>query len=252
MSRINNTNEIYKNALIDIYKNGKEVEPRNMLIKEKLGYTLVLDPRNNVITVPNFETNVSYAKEELEWYYAATNRIDWSPRINRIWKNYSDDGITVSSAYGHRIWGAHEDFANQWDWVKNELKLDPDSRRAVININYSKDKNHETKDMPCTMYCQLFIRENKLIWHTVMRSNDLYFGFRNDFYCFAEMQKRMAKELGLETGDYIHTAGSMHVYDNKFEQVQFLIEEEDKNKKFDYISEIEYKAGVGICEGIPK
>jgi len=235
------TNQIYSDALVDVFTNGTEVSPRGMLIKEKLGYSLTLDPNDNIITLDGFKTNVDYAKEELNWYYAATDRIDWSPRINKIWKKYSDDGETVNSSYGHRIFGEHKDFVNQWEWVKEELKHDAESRRAVMNINYSGDKNHNTKDMPCTMYCQVFIRDEKLFWITNMRSNDLYFGFRNDFYCFAEMQKRMADELGIEAGDYIHNAGSMHVYENQFDKVQKLLDE----KKFGYYSKFEYDNKLG-------
>lgn len=219
-------NTIYKNMLVDIYRNGYEKSPRGMKVKELKAYTFLLkDPTDNIITLDGVKTNVDYAKEELEWYLSASNRIDYSPRIERVWKQFSDDGETVNSAYGHRIFGAHKDFINQWNWVVNLLKEDPDSRQAVMNINYSGDKLKKTKDFPCTIATQHFINDNKLDWITYMRSNDAYLGFRNDLYCFTELQQRMADDLGVGLGDYYHVAGSMHLYEKDFDKVDKIWKE---------------------------
>jgi thymidylate synthase len=217
-------NEIYKNAVIDVYNNGFTTKPRGMLVKELLAYSLVIDPKDNIIALPGFETNVAYAKEELEWYLSGTNRIDWSPKIQKIWAKYSDDGITVNSNYGHRIFGNYERMPiNQWEWVKNKLIEDPDSRQAVININNAFDKERNSKDVPCTVYLQAFIRDNALHFIGNMRSNDIFFGFRNDVYCFTELQKKMAQELGIKVGNYYHFAGSLHMYEKDFQKAEKLI-----------------------------
>lgn len=219
--------DIYKKALEDVWTRGIEVSPRGMKIKELLAYQFKIDdPRDNVITLPGFKTNVKYAEEELKWYYAATNRIDWSPLIERTWKQFSDDGKTVNSAYGHRIFGGHEHFLNQWEWCKDKLKDDPDSRQCVINLNDVIDKEKSTLDFICTVFCQVFLRENKLHWLTHLRSQDIYLGTRNDVYCFSEMQQQMAKEIGAELGNYYHYASSMHLYEKQFKKVKKLLEGE--------------------------
>jgi thymidylate synthase len=218
-------NEQYMKMLEDIMTNGMETKPRGMAVRELLGYSLMLDPEDNVITVPGVETNVSYAAEELEWYLSGTNRIDWSERIQRVWTPFSDDGETINSNYGHRFFGDYDrSHVNQWEWVKDKLRSDPDSRQAVMNINDIVDKESPTKDFPCTIATQVFLRNDKLDWVTFMRSNDAFLGFRNDVYCFTELQKKMAGELGVEAGQYHHVAGSMHIYERNFEKIEKALE----------------------------
>ena len=216
-------NEIYFNIIKEVYEDGMETSPRGMKIKEKLAYSFVSDPNDNIITLPGFKTNLDYAKLELEWYLSGSNRIDFHPTIQKVWKNYSDDGVHVNSAYGHRIFGKHPEFINQWEWCKNKLKQDPDSRQCVININTAKDKEKPTKDFCCTMFVQVFISNGKLHWITNLRSQDIFFGMRNDVWCFSEMQKLMAKELGIEVGLYHHFCGSLHLYSKHFEKAKELI-----------------------------
>ena len=214
-------NEIYAEAVRKVYEEGIETSPRGMKVKELLGHTLVSDPNDNIITITGLQTNVDYAREELEWYRSGSNRIDWSPRIQRVWSRYSDDGKTINSNYGTRIFGHYEKAPfNQWEWVKNKLKEDPDSRQALMNINDVFDKETPTKDFPCTVSLQVLLRENKLHWITTMRSNDIFLGYRNDMFCFTELQKQLAAELGVDAGDYIHFASSLHLYEKDFERAR--------------------------------
>jgi thymidylate synthase len=73
--------------------------------------------------------------------------------------------------------------------------------------------------MPCTISLQYLIRDDKLYAITTMRSNDAYLGFRNDLYCFTELQKKMAKELNVELGWYQHQVGSLHLYHDKLDKI---------------------------------
>lgn len=227
-------NEIYKSILIDLYTHGQTVKPRGLECKEIQGYQVKLeDITSNVITIPGFETNLAYAKEELAWYLSGSSSIAWSEKINRIWSKYSSDGFTVNSNYGERIFGKHKLIKNnQWEQVKEELKHDPDSRRAIINLNSYFDKDDiNSKDVPCTIAFQLFIRDRagkKLDWVTYMRSNDINKGFRNDVYCFTEFQKKMALELSVNNGNYYHIVGSMHLYSHDYQKVEKLLKEFEK------------------------
>lgn len=217
------TNLAYWNALRKLYDSSIEVSPRGMKVKEILAYKFNMDPRDKIIHIEGFETNEKYAKEELAWYYSGSNKINFSPMIEKTWKRFSDDGKHANSAYGHRIFGNHTfAFVNQWEWVKKELSKDKDSRRAVINLNFPSDKVSETKDFVCTMYLQFFIRNDKLYMITNMRSQDIYFGTRNDIYCFMSMQTRLAEELGVALGTYQHFCGSLHIYEQHFHKLNKL------------------------------
>lgn len=88
----------------------------------------------------------------------------------------------------------------------------------------------KTKDFPCTMYFQIFIRNNKLHWITNMRSQDIYYGMRNDIYCFTELQKLLTKELDLELGKYYHHCGSLHLYESQWNKMIKLYDNIQQNQ----------------------
>lgn len=220
-----NLNNKYRSMLVDVYQNGEVRTPRGIEVKELRPYIFTLeDSTENVITLPGLETNLNYANEELEWYVSGNPNINYSPRIERVWKQFSDDGVRVNSNYGERIWGKHPILnVDQFTWVSNLLKRDPDSRQAVININSYFDKAKPTKDFPCTLDIQYFVNKDSLDSIVHMRSNDAYLGFRNDLFTFTEIQKMLAMTLGVKPGKYTHIANSMHLYSSDYERARRLL-----------------------------
>lgn len=170
--------------------------------------TVIDDPKDNLVTSPIRKLSHKYAIGELLWYLSGSNKLDAIANYSKAWNKLSDDGETVNSAYGHRIF---EKFGfDQWEHVKGLLKADPNSRQAVIHI---KEPNPEkTKDLPCTVALQYFIRDGKLYATTYMRSNDIWLGFPYDVFTFTCLQIKMAFELGVGIGSYTHIAGSLHLY----------------------------------------
>lgn len=170
--------------------------------------TVIDDPKDNLVTSPIRKLSHKYAIGELLWYLSGSNKLDAIANYSKAWNKLSDDGETVNSAYGHRIF---EKFGfDQWEHVKELLKADPNSRQAVIHI---KEPNPEkTKDLPCTVALQYFIRDGKLYATTYMRSNDIWLGFPYDVFTFTCLQIKMAFELGVGIGSYTHIAGSLHLY----------------------------------------
>ena len=158
------------------------------------------------------------------WYLAGLDSTEWISNYSSFWSKISDDGKTANSAYGARIFKQNPKIAsgrlNQWEYIKEELRRDPDSRRAVILIRTPDDAVDAKLDMPCTLSLQFFIRDNKLSLVSTMRSNDVILGLANDVPAFCLFQELMAFELGVELGSYIHTSNSMHVYDRHFPMCQ--------------------------------
>lgn len=220
-------NDKYIEILRDLWFNGVDCFPRGMRCKELLSYSFHLNnPADNVISLKGFETNLDYAKEELAWYESGDNDINFSKRIKNVWQKYAYDDVHALSGYGRRIFGNCEVLQmSQWEWVKRELIRDADSRRAIINLNDKNDKSEMyTKDMPCTVFMQFLVRNGKLNMIASMRSNDIVLGVRNDVYCFTSLQQRMAKELNVSLGAYFHHAGSMHLYEKNWNDVNVLFE----------------------------
>lgn len=214
-------NSQYNEALGKIWMHGIETRPRGLHCKEILNHKFEIDPDDNVVTLKGWETKVAYADNELMWYLNGSNRIDFNEEIKKTWARFSDDGETVNSAYGYRLFGKHPKIGiDQWTWVLNKLKEDPDSRQCVMNLNAAFDKEKPTKDFVCTIAVQVILRNNKLYWTTYMRSQDLYYGTRNDIYCFTELQKIMAKQLGVGLGTYTHVCTSLHLYDAQLDKLE--------------------------------
>jgi thymidylate synthase len=206
--------------------------PRGMKIKEKLGVQFRI--RNVRDRLPHIEArnfSLSYFVAETLWYMSGENSTAWISRYAPFWKDISDDGVTANSAYGARIFRRHDRIGNsqivQWDYVKEELRKDPDSRRAVIHIRTPDDSVHESKDVPCTLALQFFIREGKLHLHVNMRSSDIILGIAYDVPAFTTMQEVLANELGVELGEYVHTSNSLHCYERDFAMLDEIARSSD-------------------------
>lgn len=206
--------------------------PRGMKIKEKLGVQFrIKDPRDRLPFVEARNFSISYFVAETLWYLSGSNSTEWISRYAAFWKDISDDGKTANSAYGARIFKLHPRIAdgglNQWEYVKSELKRDPDSRRAVIHIRTPDDSLHAVKDVPCTLALQFFLREGKLHLHVNMRSSDIILGIAYDVPAFTTMQEILANELGVELGEYVHTSNSLHCYERDFEMLDAIANSND-------------------------
>lgn len=201
--------------------------PRGMKIKEKLGVQFrITNPRDRLPYVAARNFSLSYFVAESIWYMSGENSTAWISRYAPFWKDISDDGVTANSAYGARIFRKNARIAGgeiiQWDYVKDELRRDPDSRRAVIHIRTPEDSVYAKKDVPCTLALQFFIRDNKLHLHVNMRSSDIILGIAYDIPAFTLMQEVLANELDVELGEYCHTSNSLHCYERDFEMLDAI------------------------------
>ena len=199
--------------------------PRGLRIKEKLGVQFrITNPRDRLPLVEARNFSTAYYVAETLWYLSGSDSTAWISRYAPFWKDISDDGLTANSAYGSRIFRNHKRISNgefvQWDWVKSELQKDPDSRRAVIHIRTPDDSIHASKDVPCTLSLQFFLRDRKLHLHVSMRSSDIILGIAYDVPAFTTLQELMANELGVELGEYVHTSNSLHCYERDFAMLE--------------------------------
>ena len=225
--------ECYLDLARQIYKEPEFIcAPRGMKVKEKLGVRFkIKDPLDRLPYVPARNFSVTYVIGELLWYLSGDNKTEWISNYSSFWSKISDDGETANSAYGARIFKSHDRIAGsqlvQWNYVKEELRRDPDSRRAVIHIRSPWDSTHAKLDVPCTLTLQFFIRENKLHMVVNMRSSDLILGIAYDIPAFTIFQELLARELGVGIGEYTHMSNSLHIYERHFEMVEEMLHPEN-------------------------
>ena len=170
-------------------------------------------PEQRDITTKWRKFSKIYAHNEWLWYETGDPHITALEEINGsvppVWQRHVDEEGAVRSNYGHII-----KEGNQWEYIKNELIGDPESRRAVISLYNGNEHGRYEYDTPCTQTIGFTIRDGKLDMTVTMRSNDLWFGFGNDQYCFSMYQEKLAKELNLDMGLYYHFATNFHLYND--------------------------------------
>ena len=218
-----NFTECYFDQINEVMKNPDyECSPRGMAIKEKLGASFIIkDPRNRLPYIPERKYSISYYCAEALWYFAGRNDVEWIGKYSPFWFDVTDNGSTVNSSYGSRIFRKHDRIDNgshiQYERVLNELKNDRDSRRASFYLVSPGDNQTAIKDVGCCFNMHFFIRNNKLNQIVNMRSNDLILGVPYDISAFTLIQEKLANDLDVELGYYHHNASSLHIYERNFE-----------------------------------
>lgn len=165
------------------------------------------------------DPNQEYIQRELDWYKSMSLNVGDIPGgPPEIWKQVASTQGWINSNYGYLIW--HDENWNQYQNVLEELRRNPFSRRAcmiytrpMIWNDYNIDG---MSDFICTNAVQYMIRDNKLQVVVQMRSNDVVFGYKNDYAWQEYVALALCDELGVELGDIIWSVGSLHVYERHF------------------------------------
>lgn len=224
-----------------------ESAPRGKPIRELIGASFTLEnPRDRIIVSPVRNVNYGFAVGELAWYLRGDTDLETMLYYNKRMSQFSDDGKTINSAYGNRMFksrwqlpaltpGGPEPTVSQFMNVVEELRKDPDSRRAIMHINEPYDLLRAvlggSKDVPCTLSIQLLIRDRKLHMIVNMRSNDVVWGLPYDVFSFTCLQEAFLYTLQKQgvpvddLGSYHHHAGSLHLYDTHFDMARLVSEE---------------------------
>jgi len=174
----------------------------------------ITDSQDNKIINKERNWKEEYAEAEWQWYLSGDRNIaklgDLYGKVPEIWKRMADVNGNVNSNYGWQ-WKRNQ----QIDYIVGLLKTQPDTRQACISIYDAKEWESYKHDTPCTYAVQFTILHGRLDMCVTMRSNDLWFGFCNDQYCFSKLQKMVSNELNIEPGVYYHFAHNMHLYNDK-------------------------------------
>ena len=172
------------------------------------------NPLDNKITNKERNWKEEYAEAEWQWYLSGDRNIkklgDIYGKIPPIWERMADHKGNVNSNYGWQ-WLRND----QYEYVIDKLKFENDTRHAAISIYDCKENLDYENDTPCTYAVQFTIINDKLCMSVYMRSNDLWYGFCNDQYCFSMLQKKVAEDVNKQVGWYYHHAHNMHLYNDK-------------------------------------
>lgn len=213
-----NVNSVYYTAMTSFINMNRTFQSsRNGKMLELPGPVMSIfnNPEENVLFDYDRDANPFFHLMESVWMLAGCQNVEWPSRFAKNLRNYSDDGVILNGAYGHR-WRKSFGF-DQIEWLVQELSNTPDSRRAVLSM---WDPRHDvdsirvgSADVPCNTHIYFKIRDDRLNMTVCNRSNDAVWGlYGANCVHFSFLQKFIALQLGRAVGVYTHLSDSLHVY----------------------------------------
>jgi thymidylate synthase len=168
---------------------------------------------------------------ELLWFIAGETNIDYLRKnAVTIWDEWADEGGELGPVYGKqwRSWAKPDGgTVDQIQWVINEIKRNPDSRRLVVSAWNPADLDKMALP-PCHCLFQFYVADGKLSCQLYQRSADIFLGVPFNIASYALLTAMMAQVTGLKPGDFVHTFGDAHLYSNHVEQATLQLTREPR------------------------
>ena len=187
---------------------------------EMIGASFIAD-EDAIFGKPNDE----YIDAEIAWYDSQStniNDIPYGDEPPKAWQYSANEHGEINSNYGHLIWS--DKYYNQFEQVIDELEANPDSRRASMIYTrpsiWEEYNENGKNDFICTNSVTYYYRNDKLHAVVQMRSNDVIFGYRNDFAWQSYVLHQLAWELHMDAGDIHWQVQNLHVYERHFDLVK--------------------------------
>ncbi|GED31395.1 thymidylate synthase 2 [Brevibacillus centrosporus] len=168
---------------------------------------------------------------ELIWFLSGDTNIRYLQENGvRIWNEWADENGNLGPVYGKQ-WrsfaGADGKTVDQIQWVIDEIKRNPDSRRLIVSA-WNPAEVDKMALPPCHLLFQFYVANGKLSCQLYQRSGDTFLGVPFNIASYALLTHMIAHVTGLEPGDFVHTLGDAHLYLNHVEQVKLQLTREPK------------------------
>ena len=169
---------------------------------------------------------------ELLWFLQGNTNVKYlQDNKVRIWNEWANENGDLGPIYGYqwRSWptanGGHIDQISQ---VIDSIKNNPNSRRHIVNAwNVGEIDNMALP--PCHILFQFYVANGKLSCQLYQRSADIFLGVPFNIASYALLTMMVAQVTGLELGDFVHTLGDAHIYNNHMDQVRLQLSRDPKS-----------------------
>lgn len=216
-------------AMTELRTSGCKISPRGQDTLELRNYQFTVDNPFSSFKARKF--NLSYLKQEFLWYLSGDPYNTIILRASDNWSKFRQPTGHWFSNYGQYWFGPHINpavgagYISGVDWVVSQLRKDPDSRQAIIPMLSTNHLFDGNVDVVCTVYVNFHVRDGKLHMTVRMRSSDIIWGYGNDLPCFWWLHEIVARLLGLEVGQYVHSSDSLHVYSRHFDMINKICDD---------------------------
>ena len=168
---------------------------------------------------------------ELLWFLKGDTNVKYLQDNGvRIWNEWADEDGSLGHIYGYqwRSWPDYDGgFIDQISQAVHDIKHNPDSRRIIVsawNVADLKKMNLP----PCHLLFQFYVADGKLSLQLYQRSADTFLGVPFNIASYALLLMMMAQVCGLEPGEFVHTTGDTHLYQNHLEQARLQLTREPR------------------------
>lgn len=166
---------------------------------------------------------------ELLWFLKGDTNVRYLQENGvRIWNEWADENGDLGPVYGKQwrsFQGANGKTVDQIQWIVDEIKRNPNSRRLVVSA-WNPAELDEMALPPCHCLFQFYVSEGKLSCQLYQRSGDTFLGVPFNIASYALLTHMIAHVTGLKPGWFIHTLGDAHLYLNHLEQVNEQLQRE--------------------------
>lgn len=168
---------------------------------------------------------------ELLWFIKGETNVKYLQDNGvRIWNEWADENGELGPVYGHqwRSWtGADGETVDQIQKVIEQIKTNPNSRRMIVTA-WNPSQVDDMALPPCHCLFQFYVADGKLSCQLYQRSADVFLGVPFNIASYALLTMMMAQVCDLEPGEFIHTLGDAHIYNNHIEQVELQLTQEPR------------------------
>ena len=209
--------------------------------KSVFGYQMRFDLSKGFPMVTTKKLHLKSIVYELLWFLKGDTNIDYLTQNGvRIWNEWADENGDLGPVYGHQWRNWNSDDIDQIKSIVKTLKTNPNSRRMLVSAwnpsvlpdtskSFSENvSNGKAALPPCHAFFQFYVHEGKLSCQLYQRSADIFLGVPFNIASYSLFTMMMAQVCGYKPGDFIHTFGDAHIYNNHIEQLELQRSREPK------------------------
>ena len=232
----------YLDLVKHVLENGNQKGDRTGTgTKSVFGYQMRFDLAEGFPIVTTKKLHLKSIIHELLWFLKGDTNIKYLKDNGvKIWDAWADENGDLGPIYGHqwRNWNS-EEIDQIADLIK-ELKANPNSRRMLVSawnpsvlpdtsISFAANvANNKAALPPCHAFFQFYVADGKLSCQLYQRSADIFLGVPFNIASYALFTMMIAQGCDLEVGEFIHTFGDAHIYNNHFEQLELQLSRKPK------------------------
>ena len=217
----------YLDLLQHVLDNGTDKSDRTGTgTRSVFGYQMRFNLADGFPVLTTKKLHLKSIIHELLWFLAGDTNIRYLKENGvRIWDEWADENGDLGRVYGAqwRSWrGANGETVDQIANVVRQIRQTPDSRRLIV----SAWNPAEVDDMalpPCPALFQFYVANGKLSCQLYQRSADIFLGVPFNIASYALLTMMMAQVCGLQAGEFVHTLGDAHLYQNHLEQARLQL-----------------------------